>query len=473
MAQFRTSTGIVGGLALGLISSVALSLGAASAASATTLTSTVTSTPATVRPNVLNIVLDDMRDDTLAQMAAYMPKTVKWFAPGTFYVNADVSTPSCCPSRAAGMTGQYDHNNGMRHQQDIAKLNLNTTVQHYLHQAGYQTALVAKSLHNWTLSKAPPDFDRYSMWQSAAYTNPTVNVQGKVQKLTGYATTLTGNIAVQYLNALTADPQGRPWYEYVAFHAPHPDETGVAKPEAKYAASKVRHCAAPLDPGVSDMPPYVKWMQKTVAQSEALCESQLRALMSVDDQIDRVMTALQASGKLGNTMVVLWSDNGTMWGEHNRTSKFVPYLPSVNVPMFVRWDGHLPSATNTDLVSNVDIAPTIIEAAGVTPAPAVVIDGHSLLHPVTRPYELNEYWYDYPANGKVPDWAQIHNTHFAYIETYSSTGALAFQEYYNLDTDPGENRNLLKVDGGVPPSVLATVKAELALARTCAGVSCP
>jgi arylsulfatase A-like enzyme len=162
-----------------------------------------------------------------------------------------------------------------------------------------------------------------------------------------------------------------------------------------------------------------------------------------------------------------------MWGEHNRTSKFVPYLPSVNVPMFVRWDGHLPSATNTDLVSNVDIAPTIIEATGVTPAPAVVIDGHSLLHPVTRPYELNEYWYDYPANGKVPDWAQIHNTHFAYIETYSSTGALAFQEYYNLDTDPGENRNLLKVDDGMPPSVLATVKAELALARTCAGVSCP
>ena len=200
------------------------------------------------------------------------------------------------------MTGQYDHNNGMRHQHDIANLNLDTTVQHFLHQAGYQTALVGKYLHNWGLSNAPNDFDRFAMWQSAAYQSPQANVQGKVGKLAGYATTLTGNYAVQYMQAMTTDAQQRPWYEYVAFHAP-----------------PVRHCAAAHDPDVSDMPPYVKWAQKTVAQSEALCESQLRSLMSVDDQIDRIMTTLQASGQLDETLVILWSDNGTMGGEHNRT----------------------------------------------------------------------------------------------------------------------------------------------------------
>jgi arylsulfatase A-like enzyme len=450
---------------LGLLSSLVLASHGATAASAAVARG----------PNVLNIVLDDMRDDTLAQMSAYMPKTVQWFAPGTFYVNTDVSTPSCCPARAAAMTGQYDHNNGMRHQKDIANLDLSTTVQHYLHQAGYQTALVGKYLHNWPLAKAPNDFDRYSMWQSASYLNPQANVQGKVQRLSGYATTSTGNIAVQYLQALTADPQGRPWYEYVAFHAPHPQANGLALPDTRYATAPVRKCAAPHDPDVSDMPPYVKWSQKTVAQSEALCESQLRSLMSVDDQINRIMTTLQTSGQLANTMVILWSDNGTMWGEHNRTSKFVPYLPSVNVPMFVRWDGHLPAATNTDPVSNVDIAPTIYAATGVNPAPSVILDGRSLLGPVTRRYELNEYWYDYPANGKVPDWAQLHDTHFAYIETYTSTGALAFQEYYNLDTDPGENHNLLK-DGDPddpPPALIASLSAQLAVARTCAGTSCP
>jgi arylsulfatase A-like enzyme len=134
---------------------------------------------------VLNIVLDDMRDDTLAQLAAYMPKTVGRFAHGAFFTNADVSTPSCCPARATGMTGRYDHNNGMRHQQDIANLDLSTLVQRYLHQAGYQTALVAKFLHDWPLATPPPDFDKYTMWQNAAYQNPKANVQGKVQTITG------------------------------------------------------------------------------------------------------------------------------------------------------------------------------------------------------------------------------------------------------------------------------------------------
>jgi arylsulfatase A-like enzyme len=433
----------------------------------------VAAVPATA-PNVLNIVLDDMRDDTLAQMAAYMPRTVSWFGPGAFFTNADVSTPSCCPSRAAGMTGRYDHNNGMRHQADIANLDLNTTVQHYLHQAGYQTALVAKYLHNWTLSKPPPDFDRYTMWQSAAYTNPQANVQGTVRKLSGYSTTLTGNTAVSYLQALTTDPQARKWYEYVAFHAPHVDASGLAIPEAKYAAAPVRHCAAPHDPNITDMPPYVKWSQKTVEQAEALCESQLRALMSVDDQINRIMTTLQASGQLDDTMVILWSDNGEMWGEHNRISKFVPYLPSVNVPLFIRWDGHVPAGTRTDLVSNVDIAPTIYQATGIVPPATPKIDGRSMLTPLNRTYQLNEYWLD-TANGNVPDWAQIHDTHYAYIQTYSSTGAIAFQEYYNLDADPGENLNLLKDSNASDPpaALLTTLRSRLAAARTCAGTTCP
>ena len=95
---------------------------------------------------------------------------------------------------------------------------------------------------------------------------------------------------------------------------------------------------------------------------------------------------------------------------------------------------------------------------------------------MTRPYQLNEYWYDSPANGKVPDWAQIHDTHFAYVETYSSTGAVAFREYYNLDTDPGESTNLLgnaSTADDPPASLIASLAAKLAVARTCAGASCP
>ena len=429
-------------------------------------------------PDVLNIVLDDMRDQSPEQVAAYMPKTVQWFAPGTFFANTDVSTPSCCPSRTTGMTGQYDHNNGMEHQQDVAKVDLSTFVEHALHQNGYQTALAGKFLHAFPDSRTPPDFDHYAMWISSAYNDPSMNVMGKVGKVKGYATTLTGNFAMQYIQAMAADPLGRPWYAYVAFHAPHPDGTGRFVPEPKYATAPVPACglAQPGEADLTDKPPYAGWLHVTSATVQSTCQNQMRVLMSVDDQIDRLMTYLQTSGQLAHTMVLLWSDNGTMWGEHNRTSKFVPWLPSVNVPMWLRWDGHVPAAVSQDLVSNVDIAPTIYAATGVPPA-AAVLDGHSLLEPVARPYELNEYWYDPGANGKVPTWAEIHTTHWAYIETYNNTtGALAFQEYYDLDADPGELTNLLhdKTTADDPPtSLVTTLSAELAAARTCKGAACP
>lgn len=432
---------------------------------------------ADARPNVLNIVLDDMRDQSPAQIAAYMPKTVRWFSSGTFFANADVSTPSCCPARATGMTGQYDHNNLMMHQRDTTRFDTRTALQHFLRLGGYQTALVGKYLHDWPLQTAPPDFDRYAMWQSAEYANPRINVMGKTSKVTGYATTLAGDYALRYLRAMRADPQGRPWYEYLAIHAPHPAASNTYTPEPKYASAPVPACGVkqPGESDLTDKPSYAKWVKVTDATVQATCQGQMRVLMSVDDQIDRVMTYLQSSGQLANTMVLFWSDNGTLWGEHNRVSKFLPYSPAVNVPMWLRWDGHVAARTSADLVSNVDIAPTIYEATSVSPGPGVVIDGRSLLAETGRAVEFNEYWLD-TANGNVPTWAGVHDTHFAYIETYSDTGALAFQEYYDLDVDPGQNTNLLKDASRTndPPAArIAGLRDQVTAYRTCAGSTCP
>jgi arylsulfatase A-like enzyme len=449
----------------------------ATTASGAPPTATVARAAAAARPNVLNIVLDDMRDQSPAQIAAYMPKTARWLSSGTFFANADVSTPSCCPARATGMTGQYDHNNLMMHQHDVANFNTATTMQRFLHQGGYQTALVGKYLHEWALETAPPDFDYYAMWQSAEYNSPRINVMGKTAKVTGYATTLAGNYALQYLKKMAADPQGRPWYEYVAVHAPHPQGSGTYTPEAKYASAPVPACglAQPGEADLTDKPPYAKWVKVTDALVQATCQGQMRVLMSVDDQIDRLLTYLQSSGQLSNTMVVFWSDNGTLWGEHNRVSKFLPYSPAINVPMWLRWDGHVAAGTSADLVSNVDIAPTVYQATTISPPASVVIDGHSLLARVDRPIEFNEYWLD-TANGNVPDWAEVHDTHKAYIETYSSTGALAFQEYYNLDNDPGQTTNLLKdasKTNDPPASVITGLHNQVTAYRTCAGATCP
>ena len=473
----QRSTGLVGLVVTLLLASSGFLTATATTATGTTPTGGAAAVAALAQPNVLNIVLDDMRDQSPAQIAAYLPKTVRWLSSGTFFANADVSTPSCCPARAAGMTGQYDHNNGMMHQQDIASFDTATTVQHYLQDAGYQTGLVGKYLHDWPLATTPPDFDSFAMWQSAQYTNPRVNVMGKTAKVTGYATTLTGTYALQHLRKMKADPQGRPWYEYVAFHAPHHQGGGTYVPESKYASAPVPACGLrqPGEADLTDKPSYAKWVKVTDATVQTTCQGQMRVLMSVDDQIDRLMTYLQSSGQLATTLVVFWSDNGTLWGEHNRVSKFLPYSPAINVPMWLRWDGQVPTGTSTDLVSNVDIAPTIYEATGVSPGAGVVIDGHSLLDPVERSVQLNEYWLD-TANGNVPTWAEVHDTHMAYIETYSDTGALAFREYYDLDDDPGQTTNLLKDASRTndpPASLLASLHDQVTAYRTCAGATCP
>ena len=98
-----------------------------------------------------------------------------------------------------------------------------------------------------------------------------------------------------------------------------------------------------------------------------MCQSQLRAIMSADDEFAATMQLLSDRGVLDNTLVIFSSDNGYNWGEHGRWEKFVPYEPSIRVPLWVRWPGHVTAGTNTTrLTSYLDLLPTMLEAAGFT-----------------------------------------------------------------------------------------------------------
>ena len=106
------------------------------------------------RPNILVIITDDQR----ASMS-FMPQTVEWLQRGgTRFSRAFATTPLCCPSRASIFTGQYAHNHGVRLNHDAEKLNQEETIQRYLQDAGYRTAIVGKYLNEWDLSRDPPYF---------------------------------------------------------------------------------------------------------------------------------------------------------------------------------------------------------------------------------------------------------------------------------------------------------------------------
>jgi arylsulfatase A-like enzyme len=423
---------------------------------------------AAARPNLLVILTDDQRVDTMA----HLPKIRRWFTDAGTTYRGYTATPSCCPSRATIMTGRYVHNHGQR-LQEVPALDMDTTLQAALRQDGYFTAHSGKFLNYWLPRNRPPHFDRYTILNTGAFVDPRLGADGAVGTATGYATTLIGDAALRYLDDFDGRDDDRPWYLQVAPTAPHQP----ARPEPRYADATF----PPFQPSPAvdeadrgDKPPYVRTRDLTYATQQQFRTDQLRSLLSVDDQVDRIFRRLEALGELDDTLAVFTSDNGYLWGEHRLDRKFVPYDNSVFVPFVLRWPGWVPAgADSRGWAGNLDIAPTLAAAAGVRlPQPP---DGRDLL--ATGPGRsrlLLEYWRDRDNPGVVPTWASNRTDTEIYTEYYADDGVtVRFREYYDLAADPYQLVNLLgDADPGNDPAV-SSLAARLAADRRCAADSCP
>jgi arylsulfatase A-like enzyme len=191
--------------------------------------------------------------------------------------------------------------------------------------------------------------------------------------------------------------------------------------------------------------------------------------------VDRVMTRLDALGET-NTVAVFTSDNGYQWGEHGLVSKYHPYNQSVSVPFLVRWPGRVPAGVvDRRYVGNVDIMPSMLSAAAVTPALRHPLDGRPFLDPVGltapgRPEGYLEYFRD--EHRSIPDWSSIRTEALQYIE-YRDGDEVVFREYYDLRADPYQLVNLL-ADGkpaNDPPT--AALAERLSRYRRCSGTTGP
>jgi arylsulfatase A-like enzyme len=414
-------------------------------------------------PNILLIVTDDQR-----QGMHVMPSTEHlFFDNGRAFGRGFVTTPNCCPSRASIFTGLFAHNHGIR-SNGSSNLPQNLTVQRYLHDAGYKTAILGKYLNSWPLGKAPPHFDRWALVRPDSYVNADFNMDGAVGPVAGYSTNVIGSRTVRFLRAFDRQDD-RPWFVYVAPVAPHRPST----PAPEYAA-------APLPPWVpspavfesdrSDKPPWIRNDSVRLAAMQKEHDEMLRTLMSVDDMVEKVFHELAALNERRDTLAIFLSDNGYAWGEHGIRGKWRPYTESIHVPLAMRWPGRFkPGSVDSGIATNVDLAPTIMDAAGIAPESAM--DGISLLQPSTRQRLFTEFWGNL-ARGR-PDWAQIRTRRVAYIEYYDADHSHPiFREYYRLDRDPGQLRNLLH-DGNPTDPDLTRWKDFIRLYATCAGSTCP
>jgi arylsulfatase A-like enzyme len=389
------------------------------------------------RPNILIIVTDDQRAMDTMQV---MPQTLHHFGQGgVTYTNGYAATPVCCPARAAIMSGRFAHNSGVKTNANADALAQDSTIQAQLQNAGYRTALVGKYLNGWPVEADPPYFDRWHVLipQPDTYYGNQFNSNGTVAPEPDYSTDAIRDRAIALLQNHLGGTDDEPWFLYVAPFAPHhPWEAAERHANADIGSW-------PGNPGVfetdkSDKPRYVRTSRRDFAQAQETRQGQLRSLLAVDELVDEIFQTIDVENE-ENTLAFFVSDNGFMWSEHGLSAKNHPYTESIRVPFLARWPGQIPAGQNDGrFVANIDIAPTIVDAANITPNPLYPMDGRSLLDPAARSKFFTEAWTSRGA------WASIRTSTYQYIEYYNALGTeLKDSEYYDLVEDPSQLTNRL------------------------------
>lgn len=422
-------------------------------------------------PNILIIVTDDQRPG----MMGVMPATRQRFKDeGITYPKGYVTTPLCCPSRTSIFTGQYAHNHGVLINATSPRFDHSETIERYLQDTGYQTAISGKFLNSWPLQNDPPYFDRWTIFRSG-YNGTLFNVDGQVRSIEEYTTDYVGAQAQSYIDAFESTDQ-QPWFLQISPGAPHKPFTPAAR-HLKARVSPWRQNKAVREKFRADKPRYVRNRTFKASNAREIYVRQQRTLKAVDEMVANVFTQLEELGEADNTLAFYISDNGYLHGEHGLLGKRYPYTDSIKVPFFVRWPAeHAGGFVDFRYALNIDITPTIMEAVSLPTEPEPLpVDGISLFGEQEHEYVFTEQWGN--ANKGLPDWASIRTDDYQFIQYYvtGSGGYPLDREYYDLRKDPWQLENLY--GDGIErnnPSDAAYLSSQLRSARACEGPEeCP
>lgn len=396
-------------------------------------------------PNFLIIMTDDQSHDTMTDQ--FMPFTKSMIADqGINLTRGYMSTALCCPSRSSFLTGKYARHDGVKTNSD--KLT-QTTVADYLQKAGYYTGLIGKYLNSWP-GDARPEYNYWACWVNG-YTDPRMNIAGTFENVPGYLTYILRDYAMDFFDKLPSD---KPFFLLFTPHAPHGPATPAPGDENLYSDLPKWRPPSFNPASQSDKP---MWLQDTpqLTQNQIDREvdnfrlDQLRCLHSVDIAVRDVLNRLQEMGKLDNTFIVFYSDNGYFWGEHRLLHKNRVYEEASHGPFALRYPP-LVSTPRTDnrLIQVADLAPTMYELAGLPIPPDV--DGRSLVPLMQNSVDwrdavLLEGW---PGNHESEHYQAIRTDRYVYVETDSDTS-----ELYDTRADPYQMNNLLN-----DPAYAKTVK---------------
>jgi len=416
----------------------------------------------TTRPNIVVILTDDQRWDTLWSMPNVQRLLVHH---GVTFTNSFVSDSLCCPSRATILTGNYAHTTGVwdNHPPHGGAPRFRSsgddrsTLATWLHADGYDTGLFGKYLNSYG-GGVPPGWDRwvafdyepayspYRVFTNAPGACPAGARGCRLRKpVVDYSTTYFGDAAKRFIETA---PASKPVFVYYAPYAPHRPTVPQRKYVNMFANLPPYHPPSYNEADVSDKPPWIRSLPRldAVEGEQILAERQaeFQSLQTVDREVGQIVATLKATHRLAHSVILFASDNGVEWGEHRLAigSKQVPYDEALRVPLVVRYEPDTTTASrDSHLLVNVDWAPTLAAIAGAR-HPAV--EGRSFLpllqHRTPSPPWRTEFTIEHMAGNPpslAPSFCGIRSTGFMY--TLYSGG---FQELYDLKTDPYELRNL-------------------------------
>ena len=448
------------------------------------------------RPNILVILLDDLRWDALGyagHRAVRTPQIDRIANEGVNFKNAFCTTSLCSPSRASFLSGVYAHKHGVTDNFTEFPASL-SSFPGVLQRAGYATAYVGKYHMGESNDEPRPGFDYFVTHKGQGkYFDTEFNVNGQRRETrSGYYTTVVTDMTLEWLGR---DHGGKPWMMIVGHKAPHSFYT----PEPKYAHAFDDVPVTYPDSAfaLSDKPSWIRdrmytwhgiygplfdWRKtfpddrpEAVRDFANMVHAYWGTILSVDDSVGRLRAWLESSGQLDNTIIVFVGDNGLLEGEHGMVDKRTMHEPSIRIPMAVRYPGLTKTPkVITEQVLTVDMAPSLLELAH---APAIAnADGRSWVRLVQTgdPGWRKSWFYYYNYEKEFPytpnvrgvrteTWKYIHYPHG------DGTPDRHMAELYDLRKDPGENVNLIADSGSA--STLAALTAELARLMAATGLS--
>jgi N-acetylglucosamine-6-sulfatase len=409
--------------------------------------------------NIIFILTDDHRYDVMSFLGhpfVESPNIDRLANKGVYLQNAFVTTSLCSPSRASILTGLYAHRHHVVDNNHAISPDL-VFFSQYLQHAGYATALIGKWHMGGDSDEPRPGFDYWVSFRGQGSYLPSrngLNVNGKHVPQRGYITDELTDYAIDWLKAQKPD---KPFMLYLAHKAVHADFIPAERHKGRYKDKTFTPPKTQADTpeNYEGKPMWVRNQRNSYhgvdfpyhsdldigAYYKRYCET----LLGVDDSVGRVLVCLKEKGLLDSTLILYMGDNGFIFGEHGLIDKRTAYEESMRVPMLAYCPDLFPGGTKvTKLVANIDIAPTILEAAGLRP-PAYM-DGKSFL-PLAQKKDVpwrDTLLYEYYWERNFPQTPTVHalrGERYKYIRYY---GIWDTDELYDVSADPQETKNLIR-----------------------------